>query len=147
MTTTPNESCIFCEIVAGRAPARIVYEDERSLALLDINPLAKGHCLVISKRHEPWWHDLSAEETASLFDVARVVSQRLMRVFHPDFVCMYARGRRVPHTHIFLIPSFEGDPLDRFFNALEGFQESPPDLFHLRADNEMDEAARLLRGA
>ncbi|NOZ78829.1 MAG: HIT family protein [Acidobacteria bacterium] len=147
MTTTPKESCVFCEIVAGRAPARTVFEDDRSLALLDINPLAKGHCLVISKRHEPWWHDLSAEETASLFDVARIVSQKLMRVFHPDFVCMYARGRRVPHTHIFLIPSFEGDPLDRFFNALEGFQESPPDLVRLRAENEMDEAARLLRGA
>ncbi len=147
MATIPDDTCVFCNIVAGREPARIIYEDDHSLALLDINPLARGHCLVISKRHEPWWHDLSAEETASLFEVARVVSQKLMRVFHPDFVCMYARGRRIPHTHIFLVPSIAGDPLDRFFNALEGFQESPPELVRLRRDDEMDETVRLLRDA
>ena len=39
---------------------------------------------------------------------------------------MYARGRRIPHTHIFLIPTAKDDVLDRFFNALEKFQESPP---------------------
>ncbi len=82
-----------------------------------------------------------------MFEVARIVSRKLMHAFHPDFVCMYARGRRIPHTHIFLIPSFSGDPLDRFFNALEGFQESPPDLVRLRSDEEMDAAATLLRNA
>ncbi len=142
-----SDDCVFCRIVAGREPARIVHEDELSLALLDINPLARGHCLVISKRHEPWWHDLSAGETASLFEVARVVSRKLMKAFQPDFVCMYARGRRIPHTHIFLIPSFAGDPLDRYFNALEGFQESPPELMGLREPGVMDATAELLRKA
>jgi len=145
MSAEENGSCVFCEIVAGRAPARVIHEDERSLALLDINPLAKGHCLVVSKRHERWWHDLSAAETASLFEVARVVSGKLMRAFAPDFVCMYARGRRIPHTHIFLIPSFKGDPLDRYFNALEGFQEAPPELVRLRQPDEMESALELLR--
>lgn len=41
---------------------------------------------------------------------------------------MYARGRRIPHTHIFLVPTYKWDVLDRFFNPLELFQESPQDL-------------------
>jgi histidine triad (HIT) family protein len=58
---------------------------------------------------------------------------------------MYARGRRIPHTHIFLVPTYQGDVLDRFFNALELFQESPPMLAALREENSMEEVAKLLR--
>jgi histidine triad (HIT) family protein len=60
---------------------------------------------------------------------------------------MYARGRRIPHTHIFLVPTHKGDPLDRFFNALEGFQESPPQLMHLREEDSMEETAERLRSS
>jgi histidine triad (HIT) family protein len=142
-----GKSCVFCEIVAGRAPAYRIEEDEHSLCLLDINPLVQGHCLVIPKRHVPWWHDLTEAETESLFQLARSVSNKLMQVFRPDFVCLFARGRRIPHTHIFLIPTFGGDLLDRFFNALEGFQESPPALFKLRDKLLMQETAAKLKEA
>jgi histidine triad (HIT) family protein len=142
-----NNSCIFCQIVAGEAQAYRVYEDEKSLAILDINPFAKGHCLVIPKRHVPWWHDLAEAEIVSLFGVARIVADKIMKAFSSDFVCMYARGRRIPHTHIFLVPTYKGDPLDRFFNALEGFQESPPDLMHLREEDAMEETAERLRSS
>ena len=57
-----SQDCAFCEIVAGRAPAHVVEEDALSLCLLDIHPFTEGHCLVISKRHVPWWHDLGEEE-------------------------------------------------------------------------------------
>ena len=140
-----EKPCVFCEIVAGRAPAQKIYEDELSLALLDIAPFTEGHCLVISKRHVPWWHELSKEETASLFEVARVTADKIMKTYQPDFVCMYARGRRIPHTHIFLVPTKSGDILDRFFNALENFQESPPRLTALRAPEALAEAARKLK--
>ncbi len=140
-------SCIFCRIVEGRAEAHRVYEDELSLAILDINPLSKGHCLVIPKRHVPWWHDLTEEETESLFRVAKIVANRIMEAFKPDFVCMYARGRRIPHTHIFLVPTYKGDPVDRFFNALEGFQESPKSLAGLAEKGSMKEVAERLRSA
>ena len=86
---------------------------------------SEGHCLIIPRRHVPWWHDLTKKETDSLFRMAQEVAGKIMETFHPDFVCMYARGRRIPHTHIFLVPTYSGDPLDRFFNALEGFQEAP----------------------
>ncbi len=58
-----NETCAFCDIVAGRAEAYKIFEDDKSLCILDINPYTKGHSLVISKRHVPWWHDLDEDET------------------------------------------------------------------------------------
>jgi histidine triad (HIT) family protein len=139
-----NQKCIFCEIAADRSPSHKVYEDDLTLAILDINPFSSGHCLVIPKRHVPWWHELTDEENASLFRVAKVVAEKMMKVLMPDFVCMYARGRRIPHTHIFLVPTYKGDVLDRFFNALELFQESPPTLTALREERAMDEIARRL---
>jgi histidine triad (HIT) family protein len=146
-SSSTEKSCIFCDIVEGKAPCYKIYEDKHSLALLDINPFSKGHCLVIPKRHVPWWHELTEEENASLFNVARIVSGKIMKAMSPDFVCMYARGRRIPHTHIFLVPTYKGDPLDRFFNALEGFQESPVELAALRERGSMEKAANLIRKA
>jgi len=132
MDKKADQRCVFCEIVAGKAPAHRIYEDELSLGLLDINPFAEGHSLVIPKRHVPWWHDLTKEETESLFRVARIIAKKLMKAFAPEFVCLYARGRRIPHTHIFLIPTKSGDFLDSFFNNLERVQESAEELAKLR---------------
>jgi len=140
-----EDRCIFCKIVQGCAPSHKIYEDDLSLCILDINPFTRGHCLVVPKRHVPWWHELSDEENASLFRVAKIVSERMMQELEPDFVCMYARGRRIAHTHIFLVPTYRGDVLDRFFNALELFQESPPELAALREEKAMADVARLLR--
>jgi histidine triad (HIT) family protein len=137
-----SRSCIFCKIAARRAPAYVIDEDERSLCLLDINPFAEGHCLVISKRHVPWWHDLSEQEIVSLFLMAKRVANRLGDAFRPDFVCLYARGRRVPHTHVFLVPTTKGDVLDGFFNALERFQESPEALAALKDRKSLANVAK-----
>jgi histidine triad (HIT) family protein len=145
MVEDTKSGCIFCDIIEGRMPGCKIYEDELSLALLDINPFSRGHCLVIPKRHVSWWHDLSEEENAGLFRAAKIVAEKMMKALKPDFVCMYARGRRIPHTHIFLVPTYSGDVLDRFFNALELFQESPPALTALREKNSLEEVAELLR--
>lgn len=140
-----GDRCIFCKIVQCSAPSHKIYEDDLSLCILDVNPFTRGHCLVVPKRHVPWWHELSDEENASLFRVAKIVSERMMQELKPDFVCMYARGRRIAHTHIFLVPTYRGDVLDRFFNALELFQESPPELAALREKKAMEDVAGLLR--
>ncbi len=137
--------CIFCRIVAGTAEAYRMYEDELSLGILDINPFTRGHCLVLSKRHVPWWHDLTEAETKSLFSVSRIMARKLKKAFKPDFVCMYARGRRIPHTHIFLVPTFSGDLLDRFFNALEGAQEFPNAIAPVKGKKALKETADLLK--
>lgn len=140
-----EKSCIFCDIAAGQAPAHHIFEDDLSYAILDINPFTQGHCLVLPKRHVPWWHELTEAETASLFNVARIVANRMMQVFKPDFVMIYARGRRIPHTHIFLVPTYGGDLLDKYFNTLETIQESPVELARLQEASSMQAAAQMLR--
>lgn len=147
MAENSEKACIFCEIVAGRAHSHKIYEDDLTLSILDINPFSRGHSLVIPKRHVPWWHELTLEENASLFRVAKIVAEKMMLSLQPDFVCMFARGRRIPHTHIFLVPTYSGDVLDRFFNALEQFQESPPKLAALRECQSMEETAESIRKA
>lgn len=145
MSESPG--CVFCEIVARRAPAQVVAEDEHCLCLLDINPWTEGHCLVVSRRHVPWWHDLTDEEVGAIFRMAREVAGRLGRAFAPEFVCLYARGRRIPHTHVFLVPTNPGDVLDGFFNALERVQESSSTLAALRTPEALADAAGKIRTA
>ena len=140
-------ACVFCAIAAGRAPAQVILQDELSLCILDINPFTQGHCLVIPRRHAPWWHELSPDETVSLFELARRAANLMMEAFAPEFVCMYARGRRIPHTHIFLVPTVGGDVLDGFFNALERFQESPQDLARIKQQDSLAQAAGRLLAA
>lgn len=142
-----SDDCVFCLIARGEAPALIVDENELAYALLDIQPLSEGHCLVVPRRHVPWWDDLSEDEADAVFRLARATAGRIRRAFNPDCVTMYARGRRVPHTHIFLVPTFLGDPLDRVFNALEGLQEQAAGLATLRGSEEMQRACDRLRTA
>ncbi len=140
-----SAACVFCEIVGGRAPAHRVGENERALAILDIHPYAPGHALVLSKRHVPFWHDLSAREAADVFALAHKLAGELKRVFDPEFVCLMARGRRIPHTHLFLVPTRSNDVLDRYFNGLEKVQEGSEELASLRELASREEAASRLR--
>ncbi len=141
-----HESCVFCSIAAGKAKAHCVYENDLSMAILDINPLSEGHSLVIPKRHVQWWHQMTEAEVHSAFMAAKIVAEKIMKTYKPDFVAQYIRGRRIPHTHIFLVPTYNNDPVDRFFNALEGFQESPSLLVRLKKGKSLRSAAqRLLR--
>ena len=140
-----DEPCVFCNIVAGSSPARVIMENELSMIILDIHPYSRGHCLAITKRHVPWWHEMTEEETISQFTPAHRAANKLMKSFNPDFVCLYARGKRIPHTHIFLIPAIEGDVLDRFYNAMERFQESPRELSLLAETSSLDDAADKLK--
>ncbi|MFH0977629.1 MAG: HIT family protein [Spirochaetota bacterium] len=140
-----KHKCVFCDIVSGKTPAYKVMEDELSMVILDINPYSKGHCLVIPKRHVLWWHEMTEEETVSLFKLAHRAANKIMKTLKPDFVCLYARGKRIPHTHIFLIPTVEGDVLDRFYSAMEKIQESPQKLVKIKEPGILKEAAELLR--
>jgi len=144
MATNPKSECVFCRIIQGAAPGYIVGENQRAVAILDIQPYARGHCLVLPRRHVPWWHDLDEAETADLFALARATAQKIMKAFQPEFVSLYARGRRIPHTHIFLVPTNKGEPFDRHFNALEGFQEGARALAGLQAPEALTEALNML---
>ena len=70
------------------------------------------------------------------------MARNLKKAFDPEFVSLHARGRRIPHTHVFLVPTSRGDVLDRFFGGLEKVQEKSEDLAPLREHASREQAAR-----
>ncbi|MBQ2878636.1 MAG: HIT family protein [Bacteroidaceae bacterium] len=95
---------IFSRIVAGEIPSYKVAEDEQFYAFLDINPLAKGHTLVIPKREVDYIFDLDDEEIAAMQVFAKKVACAIKRVFPCIKVGQAVLGLEVPHAHIHLVP-------------------------------------------
>jgi histidine triad (HIT) family protein len=101
------ENCIFCKIVKGELPCYKVYEDEFFLGFLDINPLGPGHCQLIPKKHYRWVNDVP--EYTKYWEVARELSNALIKGLGAIRVNYLVSGVEVPHAHIWLIPRFEND--------------------------------------
>ena len=104
------KSCIFCSIVAQRAPASIIYEDELCLALMDIFPLRPAHVLVVNKRHVQYVHELSEQERNHLFTIGNKVSQAIRQsdlkplAVHFNINDGKAAHQTVPHVHLHILP-------------------------------------------
>ncbi len=95
---------IFSKIAAGEIPSYKVAEDENYFAFLDINPMAKGHTLVIPKREVSYMFDLTEEEYAGLWAFARKVAMALEQAVPCLRIGIGVLGLEVPHTHIHLVP-------------------------------------------
>ncbi|MDD3637025.1 MAG: HIT family protein [Bacteroidales bacterium] len=95
---------IFTKIVNGEIPAYKVAENDRFLAFLDINPLAKGHTLVIPKKEIDYILDMEDSELAELMIFAKKVGRAIERVVSCERMGITVIGLEVPHTHIHLIP-------------------------------------------
>ncbi len=104
------EPTIFEKIVAREIPADIVFEDEDTLAFLDINPVQHGHLLVITKKPYPWIQDVPDEEVAHAFVVAKNLVPKVKAATDCDYVRVTVVGKDVPHFHIHLIPAWLGAP-------------------------------------
>lgn len=101
---------IFSKIVAGEIPSYKCAENDRFYAFLDINPLAKGHTLVIPKREVDYFFDLTDEEIAGMQVFAKHVAQAIKQVCPCIKVGQAVLGLEVPHAHIHLVPmQSEGD--------------------------------------
>ena len=95
---------VFSKIVAGEIPCYKVAEDKDFLAFLDINPLAKGHTLVIPKKEVDYIVDLDTETYTGLMAFARRVAKALKKAIDCQRVGVAVLGMEVPHTHVHLIP-------------------------------------------
>ena len=101
---------IFSKIVAGEIPCYKIAEDERYFAFLDINPMSKGHTLVIPKIEEDYIFNLDDETYSGLTLFAKKVSSAIEKAIPCKRIGMMVIGLEVPHTHIHLIPiQKEGD--------------------------------------
>ncbi len=106
--------CIFCKIVAGVIPSFKVYEDEKALAFLDINPVNPGHTLVIPKEHYRNIHDTPDELLGDLISIAKKVATKQKEVLGAEGINISmnnesASGQLVFHTHIHIMPRYSSD--------------------------------------
>ena len=106
-------NCIFCKIVKGEIPSTKVYEDEKTLAFLDITPINIGHSLVIPKEHFKDIHEMPEELVAHMMKVVKKVSAAL-RAMPSDGVNVNMNnegpaGQVIFHAHIHVIPRFVND--------------------------------------
>ncbi|ELZ15905.1 histidine triad (HIT) protein [Natrinema thermotolerans DSM 11552] len=107
-------STIFSQIVAGEIPARIVYEDETTIAFLDANPLAPGHTLVIPKDEYERLNDVPDDVAADLYETVHHMVPVVEDAVDADATTVAfnngeAAGQEVPHVHCHIVPRFEGD--------------------------------------
>jgi histidine triad (HIT) family protein len=106
--------CLFCKIINGSIPSEKVYEDELFIAILDINPINKGHLLVLPKRHSENIFDLEEPEISNVMKVIKKLSQALMKTLNAEGVNIIqnnckAAGQIIFHSHFHIIPRFSGD--------------------------------------
>ncbi len=107
-------SCVFCRIRDGQIPAVRVYEDGRTLAIMDINPLNDGHTLVLTRAHVETLYDLPADDCRAVLSAARTVALAVRDALRPDGLnLLQANGpaafQSVPHFHLHLIPRWADD--------------------------------------
>lgn len=99
--------CIFCKLVSKEIPAEIVYEDENTMAFLDINPATKGHCLVIPKEHYETILDVPEDVLCNVIKTVKKISLALSKT-SPGMNVVQSNGRaahqEVDHIHFHVIP-------------------------------------------
>ena len=126
---------IFSKIVSKEIPSFKVHEDDNFLAFLDINPLKKGHTLVIPKEETDYIFDIKSQEYEDLWSFAKVVAKGMKKVIDCERISIVVMGLEVPHAHIHLIP----------LNNIQDIDFSQPKLKIL--DQEMQQIADLIKSA
>lgn len=109
-------NCIFCKIVKGDIPCVKIYEDEKTLAFMDIAPLNKGHVLIIPKSHYETILEIEPEVYGWLNSIVSKVAKAVQQALQPDGInVMQLNGKAanqvVPHLHIHVVPRKYGDGL------------------------------------
>jgi histidine triad (HIT) family protein len=121
-------STIFTKIVNGEVPSYKIAEDERFYAFLDINPLVKGHTLVIPKKEIDYLFDIEDEVYKDLFLFAKKIAVALKKVIPCEKIGIAVIGLEVPHTHIHLIPLKTMDDINFSRPKLKLSQEQFQDI-------------------
>ncbi|HYO60849.1 MAG TPA: HIT family protein [Actinomycetota bacterium] len=110
--------CVFCDIVRGDEAAHVVFEDEISLAFLDVRPVFEGHTLLVPREHHETLADLPGELIGPLFTNAQMLSRAVVDAMGATgtFVAMNNKvSQSVPHLHVHVVPRRPKDGLRGFF--------------------------------
>jgi histidine triad (HIT) family protein len=108
--------CIFCKIVDGEIPCTKVFEDDRVLAFMDINPLNEGHLLVIPKSHAATIFEIHEKDFAAVTAVTHKIAGAVQKALNPEGINVLqlngkAANQVVPHLHVHIVPRWSGDGL------------------------------------
>jgi len=109
--------CIFCKIVSGEVPSVNIYEDDRVLAFMDINPLNDGHLLIIPKAHAATIYEIAEADFLAVMSVTRKLAAAVQKALSPDGINLLqlngkAANQVVPHLHVHIVPRWSGDKLN-----------------------------------
>jgi histidine triad (HIT) family protein len=106
--------CLFCKIIKKEIPAEIIYKDDKTMAILDINPRSPGHTMILPKIHAENILDLPEEKIEGVFKAVKKVTELLNKSLKPDGFTIGINhgkisGQVIDHLHIHIIPRFKDD--------------------------------------
>ena len=133
--------CIFCKIIEGSIPAKILKETSQSISFLDAFPLSKGHVLVIPKNHHQKIQDMSQSENTDLFLLVHEMTSKVDSISGSTLVAIHNgidAGQEVPHVHVHLVPRSKNDsagPIHSMFNSSLKLSESEVDKIYNKLKN------------
>ena len=115
--TTPAGECIFCKLIAGQIPSARVFEDESTVAFMDLGQVNPGHVLVAVRRHAATLLDLTPEEAGAVLQTARRIALAAQEAFSPEGITLLqangaVAGQTVGHFHVHVLPRHAGDGVD-----------------------------------
>lgn len=118
-----SSECIFCKIVAGEIPSMVLYSDQNGMVIMDINPIAKGHCLIIPRNHAETIETADVTFHHLTHDALKKVLPALKKAVGAEGFNIITNvgavaGQMVPHVHTHIIPRFTGDKNKIAWNPL-----------------------------
>ena len=128
--------CIFCKIISGQIPAKILKETDDSISFLDAFPLAKGHVLVIPKNHHQKIQDMSIQENSDLFSLVHEMVSNVDKITGSTLVAIHngkGAGQEIPHVHVHLVPRSENDsagPIHSMFTPVNLSESEMDELYN-----------------
>ena len=132
--------CIFCRIVSKEIPTKILIETESCIGFLDAFPLAKGHAIVIPKKHYEKLQDLPTDTNTGVFSAVHSLISKVDSLTGATLLAVHNgkdSGQEIPHVHVHLIPRNKGDSA----GAVHSMFSQKPEL----SESEIDELCSKLR--
>ncbi len=108
------EDCIFCKILKGEIPSKVVYEDEVVKVIMDINPVTNGHVMIIPKEHYRDIEEIDEDILLHIMQVAKKMIARIKETLGAEGVTLVQNnglGQEIKHFHLHLVPRYTGDGL------------------------------------
>lgn len=118
-------NCRFCDIVQGKVLDYIVWQDDKFLAFLEINPAKPGHCMLIPKKHIDYFFDMDNQLYVELFMTAKRLQEQLRKATGAKRIGIAVVGFDVPHAHLHLVPLHGSNEL---FDPKKFYRAKPEEL-------------------